>query len=391
MASNRLALAIMLAVLAGSLLGGLAGFQSIQTPTQQPAPVATDAALQYTIRVKPVLVVEHYRNGELIWEYTKVGDPLTKNFMSFVLGAILGERYKPGGLTSVKDTSGFGRGNILQTEYRNEIRGLYIGIGSGNASFTPDDYRLNDTLTMKGEAAISFGRSYNQTHYVASVSASFSPPVGVSQWVVREVGLFIKSTYTYLLARDVIPTTYLASGDQLIVTYRFIYEEPVAYNFAEAISRYLMAWGTANNGSTGPFIAMDGTSWPGLDYGYDNLSGTSITDLVKENLVAMLFDANGTPVFDMSFYGPQPGDQLVWSGSPTLGYYINSTIACISVIVNVGVPAGSEGDYLAVFLETDANVTEGTNVKRFAVFYTVFNPPLQGGNQYTVEMKICFG
>ncbi|MEB3859593.1 MAG: hypothetical protein LRS43_00115, partial [Desulfurococcales archaeon] len=289
-------------------------------------------------------------------------------------------------------TGNFTHTNALNTEYIGggslDVQGLYIAIGSGNKPFEPGDFNLNNTLQSKGELSLSFGRSFNQTHYIASVSASFGSTTQTLN--VNEIGLLLKRTvqHYYLIARDVLPSTIsLAPGDQLIVTYRFVFEEPVVYNFAELISRYILAWGTYNNGSTGNFKDKTGATWPGIDLYTDSTGG----DTIKEVVYAELYQANGTPSFDMTWYGPQPGDTLLWSGSPTIGFSINSTTACIDVIVNVGVPPGTTGDYLAVFLKTDANVTSGALEKDFALFYTVFNPPLQGGNQYTIDLRICFG
>jgi len=165
------------------------------------------------------VIVRHYRNGTLLSEQVKKGDPFTKNFAMLIYSLVdlSGSRS-----VSLVDVGGVSRScpyGTTGTSYPAGT-GTSIGIGTNTVAFSVNDYALSNSIwsTVSNPTVSRVGNKANIT-----VSASFSLSVGMT---IGEVGLksaFYNSdgyTREFLLLRDVLSTPIsAAAGDTVTVTY----------------------------------------------------------------------------------------------------------------------------------------------------------------------------
>jgi len=173
------------------------------------------------------VIVRHYRNGTLLSEQVKKGDPFTKNFAMLMYSLVDLDGYR---CVSAVDTGGTSRSLCYDYSYSSSsygernypyAAGTAIGIGTGTGAFSVNDYTLTNPIwaTVSSPTVSIVGNKANIT-----VSASFSLSAART---ISEVGL--KSTYEYgagdgtagfLLLRDVLSTPISAvAGDTVTVTY----------------------------------------------------------------------------------------------------------------------------------------------------------------------------
>ncbi len=162
------------------------------------------------------VIVRHYRNGTLLSEQVKRGDPATKNFaqLMYSLVDLGGSRSVP-----VVDISGTARslayGCGRSCGYLYTGGNSLIGIGTGTGAFSINNYTLaNPIWSVVSSPTVSIvGNKANIT-----VSASFSLSAAMT---IGEVGLRTQlNGGDILLFRDVLSTPISAvAGDTVTVTY----------------------------------------------------------------------------------------------------------------------------------------------------------------------------
>jgi len=185
-----------------------------------------------------IIEVKHYRNGKLINEYRKVGDPLTRNLIGIILNTFFAQRYTDS-VIPVKATDGYEWSDfILDTAWYSRIQGAYIALGSGTGTPSFTDYKLFSQVTLEQVEEPTI--YHNTTHYEAYVSESFSID---TSFELTEVGLQLKYANKYiLLTHDTVsPPMDLQAGDTVSIAYKFVFTKPFTLNLAEMITKLILS------------------------------------------------------------------------------------------------------------------------------------------------------
>jgi len=154
------------------------------------------------------LIVKQYRNGTLISEQYKRGDPFTKNFVLNMYGLLDGW----GSSVTMQDETNTAR----SIGYGSLFSGTaYVGIGTGTNAFDINNYNLISPIAWVQSSATS--TSSIGTNGNISFSASF--PLS-SAATITEVGVKVsEGGYNFLILRDLITPINANAGDTITVQY----------------------------------------------------------------------------------------------------------------------------------------------------------------------------
>ncbi len=196
--------------------------------------------------VRVSVLVEQYRDGQLIKRVYEKSDPFTENFakvlaMIFYNGSPTATKscYGPVVVTAIDGTTRTLCSSFRETrEYTSTTamatwdciccevpfyaKGVKIYIGSSSAPFSPSNYSLGSPIANASASEVVV--TYNTTSANFTVSASFSISSDVT---IREVGLtryfreeYSEDIFEALLLRDVLSSPINAvAGDTVTVTY----------------------------------------------------------------------------------------------------------------------------------------------------------------------------
>jgi len=230
-------------------LGVLAAAVTSNIPSLQPAPsqqvtvsilreaiegnIASEPYKPGTGVMVPALrIVIRDRDGSVVNEFTKFGDPPTKYFLLSIihatwynLGAIIFQNItltvtnEAGGAVSVSTS-------VQRAACGVAVAGvspvsMKIALGNGTTPPTIDDFRLESKLV---EFPVTFyGFGYNSTHMWIAWKGTYTAPSDIT---FTEVGLFLSQWLSgcqwIMLFRDVVPATTLQARQTIEVWY-YIY------------------------------------------------------------------------------------------------------------------------------------------------------------------------
>ena len=151
------------------------------------------------------LIVKQYRNGTLLSEQYKRGDPFTKNFMLNMYALLNGY----GSSVTMQDETN----NARSIDYGSLFSGVaYVGIGTGTNAFDINNYNLISPIAWLQNSATS-----SSSIGTISFSASFSLS---SAATITEVGVKVtEGGYNFLILRDLITPINANAGDTITVQY----------------------------------------------------------------------------------------------------------------------------------------------------------------------------
>lgn len=211
------------------------------------------------------------RNGTEIMRIKKDGDPITTHFYRLVANTLLGFYRK--NIISWTDITGTARSTAIDTEFAGRNPLMYIAIGTGTGTLSPNRNAMFNMLTMN-PVNTSSHISHTDTG-TSRIITYVRPFTFTASYTITEVALILEvdvdlssssgvSIARVLVAHDLLPQPVsVVSGDVLTVTYAITipYTEsgPLTRNFINALINYMLGF-TRATGTRLPMTHQGGSN-----------------------------------------------------------------------------------------------------------------------------------
>jgi hypothetical protein len=351
--------------------------------------------INLNVRIANTLTLTVHRANGKVETYVKEGDPWGRNFFCLIVNSFFGRYYNSPYTIYKTDGTTFTQPdweNIGSYMGFNPL--LAIGIGSGTASFSPYDYELSVLVQRADVTSANFVLNDNGTHIVETASASFTASSAVT---ISEVGLYWKgyqfstaTAFYVLIARDLITSIILASGDAITVTYTITVpynQAPMLKNLAALIADYIL--GAKYYGKTVSFTTLSGTVASTMDIGWDS----STADYVKE--YDYVYIGSGDPIYRTTLSNLY--NSVANSPAVTVRLSINSTHAVIDLpAIAVTVPSANVIKEVGLIIaDTDIDGSSSVNAQKLLVLYFPLSNPISvpagSGVKFTFTITFPLG
>jgi len=359
--------------------------------------------INLNVRIANTLTLTVHRANGKVETYVKEGDPWERNFFYLIVNSFFGRYYNSPYTIYKTDGSTFTQPDweILYTSGSADYYPmLAIGIGSGTTSFSPYDYELSVLVQRANVTSANFVFNDNGTHLVETASASFTASSAVT---ISEVGLYWEgfvygaapTKYIYvLIARDLITSISLASGDAVTVTYTITVpynQAPMLKNLAALIADYIL--GAKYYGKTVSFTTLSGTVASAMDIGHDYYLSSGI-DNVKE--YDYVYIGSGDPIYrtTLSSLYSQVATTVSYV---TINLSVNSTYAVINLpTVAVTVPSATVIKEVGLVIDsTDIDPSTSNNAQKVLILYFPLSNPISvpagSGVKFTFTITFPLG